>query len=164
MQIVCVYGAAQLVRRLGVMERLDVMDVLPVQLVNLRAKLGADSRVQILHQDAEAMALSMARYDQAALVFLLHEQPLPIRSRTLAEARRVVRPGGKIVIVDHHAPRSWQPLRAPLGALLRMLAPYSLALWRHPIKISMPLQAQRCDIRWETFFGGMYQKLVLQRS
>ena len=38
------------------MDRLDVMDVLPVQLDNLRAKLGAEARVQILHPDAAAMA------------------------------------------------------------------------------------------------------------
>jgi ubiquinone/menaquinone biosynthesis C-methylase UbiE len=129
----------------------------------LRTKLGTDSRVRILHQDAAAMSLPEASYDQAVLFFLLHEQPEHVRRRTLAEAWRVVKPGGKIVIVDYCAPRRWHPLRVPMSALLRRLEPYALDLWRQRVHAFLPDTAAQAEIARETFFGGLYQKLVVRR-
>ena len=54
---------------------------------------------------------------------MLHEQPESVRRRTLAEAIRVVKPGGKIVIVDYHCPSPWHPLAYCMGSLLRRLEP-----------------------------------------
>ena len=42
--------------------------------------------------------------DRVLLFFLLHEQPYHYRERTLSEAMRVVKPGGKIVAVDYAMP------------------------------------------------------------
>lgn len=165
LQVACVYGdfTAQLSQRIGANGRLDVIDVLPVQLANLRSKLGADSRVRILHQDAAGMTLPDASYDQAVVFFLLHEQPERVRRRTLAEAWRVVKPGGKLVVVDYCAPSWWHPLRVPMSALLRRLEPYALDLWRQRVQAFLPVAAAQAEIRKETFFGGLYQKLVVQR-
>ena len=46
--------------------------------------------------------ISTARYhyDRALVFFLLHEQPREWRERTLSEVLRVVKPGGKVIIVD----------------------------------------------------------------
>lgn len=163
MQVACGYGdfTAQLLRRITPGGRLDVVDVLPVQLANLRAKLSADSRVRVMLHDSAALALPAASYDRAVLFFLLHEQPAHVRRRTLAETWRVVKPGGKIVLFDYHRPHPWHPLRAPLKALLARLEPYALDLWRHDIAHFLPPEAM--PIRKEIFFGGWYQKLVLER-
>jgi SAM-dependent methyltransferase len=52
-----------------------------------------------------------ASYDRALIFFLLHEQPSQYRERTLSELFRVVKPGGKIIVVDYDLPRWWQPIR-----------------------------------------------------
>jgi ubiquinone/menaquinone biosynthesis C-methylase UbiE len=119
--------------------------------------------VRTLQQDSAALALPDASYDQAVLFFLLHEQPAHVRRRTLAELWRVVKPGGKIVLFDYHAPGWRHPLRAPMRALLRRLEPYALDLWQQPLQRFLPKEAVDVEVRKETYFGGLYQKIVLQR-
>jgi ubiquinone/menaquinone biosynthesis C-methylase UbiE len=165
LQVACVYGdfTARLIERLGPRARLDVVDVLAVQLANLRAKLGATAGVRTLQLDAAALTLPDASYDQAVLFFLLHEQPAEVRRRTLTEAWRVVKPGGRIIVCDYHRPAPWHPLRGPVAAVLRRLEPYALELWKEPLEIFLPKEAADAEIRKQTYFGGLYQSAVLQR-
>ena len=44
------------------------------------------------------------------LFFLLHEQPADVRRKTIAEALRVTKPGGKLIFVDYHKPVTASPL------------------------------------------------------
>ncbi len=133
LQVACVYGnlTQRLQERLAPDARLDVVDVLPIQLRNLRRKLPADARVALWHGDASMLACADASYDQALLFFLLHEQPDAVRRATLAEALRVVKPGGKVVIVDYHRPSAWHPMRPLMRLVFRHLEPYAMALWQH---------------------------------
>jgi len=165
LQLACVYGnlTPMLHRRLAPEARLDVVDVLPVQLRNLAAKLPADPRVALVHGDASALAHADASVDQALLFFLLHEQPEHVRRATLAEAMRVVRPGGRIVIVDYHRPARRHPLRLPMTGVLRTLEPYAMDLWRHEVEHFLPAHARPAALEKETYFGGLYQKLVMTR-
>ena len=88
--------------------QLDVVDILPIQLANLRGKLPAGARAELHHRDSTDLGFADASYDQAILFFLLHEQPEAVRRQTVSEALRVLKPGGKLVIVDYH-----QPARGP---------------------------------------------------
>jgi SAM-dependent methyltransferase len=97
------------------------------------------------------------------LVFsLLHEQPPPWRERTLREVLRVVKPGGKIVIVDYALPHWWHPLRYLWRPPLAKLEPFALDLWHEEIADWLP-QYSTVGSRKQVFFGGLYQKLVLTR-
>jgi ubiquinone/menaquinone biosynthesis C-methylase UbiE len=163
LQVACVYGdlTTRLSGRIAPGSSLDVVDVLAVQLRNLHRKLPAGAPVTLLQRDSAALGIEDGSYDQALLFFLLHEQPEPVRRRTLAEAVRVVKPGGKIVIVDYHRPRPWNPLAYLFKPLLARLEPYALDLWRHDISEWLPPDAGRlCQ---ETCFGGLYQKAVINR-
>jgi len=166
LQVACVYG--DLTNRLsGGAESaggsVDIVDVLPVQLRNLRSKLPNHAPVRLLPMDAAALDLPDASYDNCLIFFLLHEQPRSWRERTLREVFRVVKPGGKIVIVDYARPRWWHPLRYVWGPLLAMLEPFALDLWREDIVDWLPGSA---TLRWrrQSFFGGLYQKLVITRQ
>lgn len=165
LQVACVYGnlTATLQQRLAPDARLDVLDILPIQLRNLSAKLPPDERVALLHGDSTALPFPDASHDQVLLFFLLHEQPRPVRSATLAEALRVVKPGGRIVIVDYHRPALLHPLRLLMKAVFRKLEPYAMDLWTHQIEAFMPRQVRPASITKRTYFGGLYQKLVLVR-
>jgi ubiquinone/menaquinone biosynthesis C-methylase UbiE len=94
---------------------------------------------------------------------LLHEQPAHVRRATLAEALRVVKPGGKIVIVDYHRPSSWHPMRSLMRLVFRKLEPYAIDLWHHEVAEFMPSDVQPTSLSKRTYFGGLYQKLVLIR-
>lgn len=166
LQVACVYGnlTQRLHERLAPDARLDVLDILPIQLQNLRAKLPpGDARVRLLHGDAVALPLADASVDQALLFFLLHEQPDPVRRATLAEVLRVVRPGGKVVIVDYHRPGRWHPLRWVMMAVFRHLEPYAEGLWQEEIEAMLPAGQRPAAASKRTRFGGLYQQLVWTR-
>ena len=166
LQIACAYGdfTDRLGRRVRAGEgRLDVVDVVPAQIRNLRDKLAAEVPARMLLMDSAALDLPEARYDRAVLFFLLHEQPEAWRRRTLAEALRVVRPGGRIVIVDYAKPRWWHPLRYLLRPALARLEPFALDVWRAEIASFLPPSAGFRALRRRTVFGGLYQEIVIER-
>jgi ubiquinone/menaquinone biosynthesis C-methylase UbiE len=140
---------------------LDVLDVLPIQLENLARKLPRDAKVRLVHGDSAALPLDTASYDRALLFFLLHEQPPAVRRATIAEALRVVRPGGRVVIVDYHRPRRLNPLYLPMAGVLHALEPYALDLWRHELDAWFPGGARPPATRKTTFFGGLYQLVTV---
>lgn len=163
LQVACVYGnlTPRLRQRLAPDASLDVLDILPVQLQNLAKKLPLDERVALLQGDSTSIACRDGTYDQVLLFFLLHEQPEVVRRATLAEAMRVVRPGGKLVIVDYHRPVPWHPLRPLMRLVFDKLEPYAMDLWRNDVESYLPYTPPL--LHKETYFGGLYQKLVLVR-
>jgi len=165
LQVACVYGdlTGELSRRVAAGGgRLDIIDVLPMQLENLGHKLPSGAPARLLAMDSADLTLPDASYDRALLFFLLHEQPSQHRERTLSEVFRVVRPGGEIVIVDYARPRWWHPLRYLWRPLLAALEPFALDLWRDEIVRWLPAAAQG-KWRKQSFFGGLYQKVVITR-
>lgn len=165
LQMACVYGdlTPRLQARLAPDAQLDVVDILPIQLRNLQAKLAADPRVSLRQCNSAQMDRPDAHYDQLLLFFLLHEQPESVRRATLAEALRVLKPGGKLVIVDYHRPVRLHPLRPLMRAVFRQLEPYAMDLWQHPVTDFVPAGLTLASVEKQTFFGGLYQKLVITR-
>jgi phosphatidylethanolamine/phosphatidyl-N-methylethanolamine N-methyltransferase len=89
------------------------------------AEEGLRNVVALLEMDAEATDFEDARFDTAVAMFVASVVPNP--RRLLAELRRVVRPGGNILFVNHFAaeggPRWW---------IERAMAPASRRLGWHP--------------------------------
>jgi ubiquinone/menaquinone biosynthesis C-methylase UbiE len=165
LQVACVYGnlTPKLQARLAGDAQLDVVDILQVQLANLRKKLLADGRVTLKHGDATSLDSADAQYDQVLLFFLLHEMPEAVRRQTLSEAMRVLKPGGRMVIVDYHQPARLHPVRPLMRQVFRHLEPYAMDLWGNEIEAFLPEGMAPATIEKKTFFGGLYQKLVLTR-
>lgn len=165
LQIACVYGdlTKRLRGHLTTAGSLDVVDVLRVQLDNLARKLGAGQRVGLIHGDSAALDIQSASYDQALLFFLLHEQPHEVRLRTIAEAFRVVKPGGRLVILDYHRPRQSHPLYWPMVAILKVFEPFAMDLWRNEIADWFPPEARVEAMSKTTYFGDLYQLITLTK-
>lgn len=161
LQVACVYGdfTPRLAERVPAGATLDIVDVLPIQLANLRRKLSPSAPVNLVNRDAADLGLPDDCYNRVVLFFLLHEMPLEVRQRTLQEAMRVLKPGGQLVIVDYHRPAAWHPLRAVMKWILRNFEPFAMDLWRHEVSEWLPPRARL--LRKETFYGGLYQKLVI---
>jgi phosphatidylethanolamine/phosphatidyl-N-methylethanolamine N-methyltransferase len=95
-------------------------------LARTRVARGGLSAVDaLLEMDAEAMAFADGGFDIAVAMFVASVVPRP--RQLLAEMRRVVRPGGHLLFVNHFAaaagPRWW---------VERAMAPASRALGWHP--------------------------------
>jgi ubiquinone/menaquinone biosynthesis C-methylase UbiE len=166
LQVACVYG--DLTNRLSARVTagagsLDIVDILPIQLKNLGRKLPTHAPTRLLRMDSTSLDLPTASYDRALSFFLLHEQPAPHRERTIQELHRVVKPGGKIVIVDYAKPRWWHPLRYLWRPLLAALEPFALDLWQKDIIHLLPASAIDRRVKRQYFFGGLYQQLVITR-
>ncbi len=91
-----------------------------------RTREDALTNVQALHEmDAEATSFADNSFDIAVGMFVASVVPNP--RRLLAEMRRLVRPGGDILLVNHFA-----AARGPRWWVERAMAPASRALGWHP--------------------------------
>jgi len=165
LQIASVYGdfSARLVQRIAEGGSLDIIDVVPAQLENLRRKLPSLAPVRLIQSDSTSLRSSDATYDQAVMFFLLHEMPAPVRERTLSEALRVLKPGGKLVIVDFHKPSRFNLLRYLYPLMFKLLEPFALDIWRESIEDWLPAGFNPQNISRQTYFGGLYQKVVIRK-
>jgi len=165
LQVACVYGnfSEKLVERLGPQGHLDIIDVAPVQIKNMHAKLSDKRKVTISQQDASRMHFDDASHDATLVFFLLHEMPEDVRRKTVAEALRVTKPGGKVVFVDYHRPVSINPFRYIMVPILTTLEPFAMDLWNGQIADWLPQEYQSAPMQKETCFGGLYQKVVLTK-
>ena len=166
LQVACAYGSftPELAQRVGTAGgSLDVIDALPVQIDNVRRKAAEHSCVRATLMDAAALDFDECTFDRVALFMLLHEQPEEWRRHTIAEAARVLKPGGRLVATDYARPNWRHPLRYLLPPMLALLEPFALALWQRPIESFFVEAPVRFAAPHRTFFGGLYQLVVLKK-
>ncbi|MBF0188786.1 MAG: class I SAM-dependent methyltransferase [Magnetococcales bacterium] len=163
LQVACVYGdfTPKVAERLTPEAQLHVADVAPVQLDNLAKKIQATPNVRLHHMNSNTLGFEDGSFDNVIVFFLLHEQPEGVREKTIAEALRVTKPGGKLIFVDYHGPSRWNPFRYIMIPILALLEPFALDIWKSEIRDWLPESATIQDLRKETFFGGLYQKVVI---
>jgi ubiquinone/menaquinone biosynthesis C-methylase UbiE len=165
LQVACVYGdfSNKVARHLDkTQSRLDLLDVAQIQLSNASEKLGNEKNVSYHHQDSSCMSFPNETFDETVVFFLLHEQPEAVRRKTIKEAVRVTRPGGRIIFVDYHGPKRSNPMRFVMKPILTWLEPFAMDLWREELPAFMPDSIKPEQIKSDFYFGGLYQKIVLQ--
>ena len=166
LQISCAYGklTPRLQAQLGRDGLLDVIDVLDVQLDNVRRKLRQpDDRISLIQCNAQSLNCPDASYDRALMFFLPHELPEDARRNALAEAFRVLKPGGKLVFVEFHRPTWWHPLRWWQKLVFALFEPYATDMWRHDLTDYFPDGLKYAIDSKTTYFGDLYQKLVVTK-
>jgi ubiquinone/menaquinone biosynthesis C-methylase UbiE len=164
LQVACVYGdfSNRLATHLGKSQsKLSVVDVAPIQITNIKKKLAAHDNVSVHHQDSTSMLFPNGSYDETVVFFLLHEQPEHARRKTVAEAIRVTRPGGRVVFVDYHGPKRSNPMRYVMKPILSTLEPYAMDLWREELPAYFPEHIEPKQVSSNFYFGGLYQKIVI---
>jgi len=164
LQVACVYGdfSNRLAFHLGkTQSRLSVVDVADIQIRNLEKKLEKHDNVSIHHQDSTCMSFPNDSFEETVVFFLLHEQPEHARRKTISEAIRVTRPGGRVIFVDYHGPKHSNPMRYVMQPILATLEPFAMDLWRQELPAFMPEGINPEQISSEFYFGGLYQKIVL---
>jgi phosphatidylethanolamine/phosphatidyl-N-methylethanolamine N-methyltransferase len=109
-------------------KRITGIDLSADMLARARERVDVSklANVEDLHvMDAEATDFADASFDIAVAMFVA--SVVPDAKRLLAEIRRVVRPGGNILFVNHFAAE-----RGPRWWVERAMAPASRALGWHP--------------------------------
>lgn len=164
LQISAVYGdiTPKIAQKIGPNNPLDVIDVAPIQLQNVGRKVKSMSNVKLYHQDSTQLKFQDDSYETVIIFFLLHEQPDAVKLQTIKEAIRVLKPGGKIIVVDYYKPAWWNPFRYFMPPLLRLLEPFTLPLWKREIIDWFPKDFQAKAVRQTKVFGGLYQKVVIE--
>jgi len=166
LQIACAYGdlTPRLAQRVTARGQLDVIDILPIQLDNLAAKLPDDARVKLHCMNSARLDFGNGEFDRSLLFFLLHEMPLDVRRHTLSEALRVVRPGGTLTIVDYARPSRLNPLHYLWEPVVNKLEPFACDLMREEITAWLPADGDIAEIRTKRYFGGLYQKMTITKA
>lgn len=162
LQAACVYGdfSLMLARQVGMQGRLEVVDVAPLQVANVRRKFA--ELPQGSAHVADLVNPLETQYDGVCCFFLLHEVPEAERRSIVANLLAAVRPGGRAVFVDYHRPHRLHPLAPVMHLVFRWLEPYAPSLLDMPVA-SLADEAAAFEWRKETRFGGLYQLLVATR-
>ena len=109
-------------------KRVTGIDLSADMLARARTRVERESLgnvAALLEQDAEATGFADAQFDVAVAMFVASVVPNP--RWLLAEMRRVVRPGGTLLFVNHFA-----ATHGPRLAVERAMAPAGRALGWHP--------------------------------
>ena len=67
------------------------------------------------------------------------------------------------MFVDYHKPKASNPFRYVMVPILTTLEPFAMDLWNGQIADWLPAHCQKLAIDKQTYFGGLYQKVVISR-
>ncbi|MGB0694252.1 MAG: rhodoquinone biosynthesis methyltransferase RquA [Rhodospirillaceae bacterium] len=160
LQPACVYGrfSNMLAEQIGVDGRLAVRDIAPIQVHFTQQKCAGLEQVDV--DRADAALVPDQRYDRVICFFLLHEVPDDYKAAIVQALLRAVKPGGKVVFVDYHRPHRLHPMRLPMFLVFRFLEPFAQGLCNVEIPNLSGDLKDKFNWKKETFFGGLYQKVV----
>lgn len=131
LQIAAVYG--ELTPKIAEkVDQLHLMDAAGVQLRAATRKLAAIGRSAYLaRMHAENLDYASDSFDTSLMFLLLHELPPESRRASLAEALRVTRPGGRLVIAEYGEFRKRHFLHrfAPMRWILTTAEPFLGGFW-----------------------------------
>ena len=106
--------ALRAARRVGPQGVVVGIDAAPEMITVARRKArSSGSTVQFRVEPVEALTSAAGTFDVVLSSLMMHHLPGDLKRRALVECRRVLRPGGRIVIVDAQEARQgghiWQP-------------------------------------------------------
>lgn len=161
LQVACVYGNFSqklCAQHTHPEDQVHIVDVAPVQITNIQSKVKEFENVYIHQQDSSDLTFPESNFDNVVVFFLLHEQPLEVRAKTVKEAVRVAKPGTKVIFTDYHKPAGWNPFKYIMYPVLKYLEPFALDLWDTEIKQWLP---EVKSVSKKTYFGGLYQQVIV---
>jgi ubiquinone/menaquinone biosynthesis C-methylase UbiE len=100
--------------------QLTGLDLSPyfLSIANYRAKQQNHPQINWVHGAGESTGLPAASYDLVSLFLICHELPQTATRQIFAEAKRLLKPGGHIAIMDMN----------PESEIYSQMAPYILTL------------------------------------
>lgn len=163
LQLTCAYG--ELTPALAnFTDELHLNDAALIQLRVAQQSLAKKHRSAFLtRMNAETLSYASHSFDTVVIFFLLHELPATARQRALNETLRVLKTGGRLLIVEyapnfgrhflHHAPWRW---------LLEYLEPFLKDFWHSNLSEQLVSYAEQHNkklihVGTTTLFGSFYR-------
>jgi len=106
--------------------RVVAVDQSRAMLAAARSRLRDARNVELRHGELEALPIADGELDAAVLFLVLHYLPEPVRAIT--EASRVLKPGGRLLLVDL-APHAREEYRRTMGHLWQGFSKDQMAAW-----------------------------------
>lgn len=147
LQLTCAYGSMTPALLKAMDDELYLMDVAEIQLDATRKKLAEADKRRLLsaQMNAESLAYSDNAFATVLIFFLLHELPPDARERSVSEAIRVLRPGGRFVITEYgYCPKKHLLWRLwPARITLQWLEPFLEGFWHVDLAAMLNQHAHR---------------------
>lgn len=140
--------------------QVQVVDIIENELLNAQRKLNfGPGTFEYMRADATNTQLPDASVDANVVFFLLHELPHHLKGVVLAEACRVLAPGGKLYLAEFHRPNPLL-LRMLSWTYFKVFEPLGLALWstHDPVDQLKEMPGFTCERR--VVFFGNFQVIV----
>jgi ArsR family transcriptional regulator len=138
--------------------RVVAVDDSPAMLAAARRRLAGCENVEVRSGEIEALPVEDGSLDAAVLFLVLHYLPEP--TRALAEVARVLRPGGRLLVVDM-MPHEREEYRQRMGHVWLGFSPDGLREWMAEAGLSafryVPLPADP-EARGPTLFAATVRK------
>ena len=165
-QLAHVYGdlVTRAAQKVGPKGSFHLTDVTPIQIEHGHRKLDSMGWTKVIRSDAANFdGVKSVDYDLICSFFLLHEVPDEKKYEIVNNMLDKLPKGSKAVFVDYHNPAKWQPIRYILKLVNHYLEPFAEALWNNEL-CSYATHADRFTWRKKTFFGGVYQCVVVEHK
>ena len=165
-QVAHVYGdlVKRVAKKVGPKGAFHLTDITPVQIEHATRKLNGMDWAKVVRADAASATLGEENaYDLICSFFLLHEVPEEKKFEIVNNMLSKLPKGSKAVFVDYYNPAWWQPIRYILKVVNCLLEPFAETMWKNEIQH----YAHNADqFTWcqETFFGGVYQCVVVEHK
>lgn len=118
-------------KRIGPSGLLHGVDRSPEMLAHAARKAGAEHiRANFREASSDRLPFAEASFDVVFCTLMLHHLPAPMQVATVAEMRRVLRPGGRIVIVDMQRVKKVSALFSHIGLLHLFRSRATLPDWQ----------------------------------
>lgn len=75
------------------------------RMIEIAKRKATMPQVTFRQANAENIPYPDQYFDKATITYALHEMPRAVRHNTLNEVHRVLKPGGRLVVVDYYEPR-----------------------------------------------------------
>lgn len=145
-------------------DKVIVTDLIQNEINHARTKLAKfKDKIEYHEEDATAMKMANESVDANVIFFLLHELPVDLQRKTLDEAVRVLKPGGKLYLAEFHRPGPLL-LRALSWIYFKVFEPFGLALWgaNDPVNHFKSTGGFTCER--EIVFFGNYQVMTITKA
>ncbi|MBE9609468.1 rhodoquinone biosynthesis methyltransferase RquA [Chitinilyticum piscinae] len=165
-QVAHVYGdlVARAADKVGPGGSFHLTDITPIQIEHGSAKLRSKYWARVMRADAAVWrAPEEAPYDLICSFFLLHEVPEDKKAAIVNNILDQLPVHGKAVFVDYSRPHALHPVGWILRVVNALLEPFAKTLWQREIS-SYARDAGRFSWEKQTFFGGVYQRVVVTHS
>jgi SAM-dependent methyltransferase len=141
-------------------QQVHVVDLIENELLHAKTKLTAwKGRVRYVRDDATAMKQPEGFADANIMFFLLHELPHEQKIASLAEARRMLAPGGKLYLAEFGRPRPWV-MRVLSWTYFKVFEPLGLALWQSHDPVACLEAMGGWQIERKTYLLGNFQVIT----